>query len=314
MCQLPFGCARWLLLCEVDTLLWYLGRCLHFLYFLLPDTLHFINSVFWLEGHSTTYSPSPHETILCYVLLLDTTEFDTMVNTTIGEGEKRGHGHVASPLFTKLPAELRLKIYREAFSGSQAAIERASSSRSPTLFLEPTDHNRLLFTCHQVYEEACSTYWRMTAVKVGNWADPDGLEEVLRVIPSHARSLIEELQGIIVDDYTKMEFRGFLGHFKQLRTVRLGDAFDMEHRVCKCDGISGWLPHLLYDALFEAGLSRSDLAISAVPLKVAVLQKATYCEMCTLRHMEIFINHMTGKVFDTEEGYVEDEEGFEKVL
>lgn len=69
-----------------------------------------------------------------------------MVETIIGDRKKSGYGHGASPLFIKLPAELRLEIYREAFSGSQATIEGASSGS--VLFIKPTNHNRLLFTCH----------------------------------------------------------------------------------------------------------------------------------------------------------------------
>lgn len=145
-----------------------------------------------------------------------------MVETIIGDGKKSGYGHTASPLFTKLPAELRLEIYREAFSGSQATIEEACSDSS-VFFIKPTNHNRLLFTCHQVYKEACPTYWSKTAVRTrpGSRLEFDQ-EQILRVIPSHARSLIEELQGKMLDSYVERGIVAFFGHFKRLRTFPIG--------------------------------------------------------------------------------------------
>lgn len=238
-----------------------------------------------------------------------------MTNITMGEEKKSGYGHVASPLFTKLPAELRLKIYREAFSGSQAIIERVSP-RSSALILEPTDHNQLLLTCHQVYEEACSTYWTMTAVNLGYQYSMDrvGLQRVLGVIPNHARSFIEELHGTRVDRCSKMGFREFLDQFQKLRTVRLVGVFEEDHSMCGCDCDGPfWCSDHKDNALQVVGLSSDDLAISGEPLEVAVLQKATHFDGSVLTYVDTFINHTTGKVFEPEER-VDDDEGFQKVL
>lgn len=239
-----------------------------------------------------------------------------MVETIIGEGKKSGHGHAALPLFTKLPAELRLEIYREVFSGSQATIEGAPSCSSK-LFLKPTDHNQLLFTCHQVYKEACPTYWSKTAVRIrpGSLLDSNDQEQFLGVIPSHARSLIEELQGRMVGRRAEMGLDEFFSHFKRLRTIRLNDTFDIIDSVPECaGGNSECYQDLIATARCAAGPSGYGFHIETESLKVAVLQKTTYLEICTDTLMDIFINHTNGMLFETKNGCVKDEESFQEVL
>ncbi|ROW08941.1 hypothetical protein VMCG_02946 [Cytospora schulzeri] len=225
-----------------------------------------------------------------------------MATPTNGE-EETDHGPVASPFFNKLPAELRLKIYREVFSGSHTLVLRRGVSSN--LYLAPNSHNRLLLTCHQAYEEACSMYWSMTTVIVGGSQLPDfaGLEEVF------GGALIEELQGVRGDQAVGMGLCEFLGHFERVSTVRLVESFSDPWNDLRP------LPELALDA---AGIPRGELVNAVDRLKVVILRRSTYRSDIDPDFgavvKDLYINHATGKTFETEECSVNDDEGFQKVL
>lgn len=95
----------------------------------------------------------------------------------------------------------------------------------------------------------------------------------------------------------------------------MDDAFDVIYSVFDCRGDkSACYQDLINFAKFAAGLPGCGIAIETEPLRVAVLQKITYLEVSTEKVMDIFINHTTGKLFETKIGCVKDEEGFQEVL
>lgn len=69
-----------------------------------------------------------------------------------------------SPLFTKLPAELRLQIYKEIFEGSRTTYKPSLviGHRTYRNILWPTEHRNFLLTCRKAYNEAHDTYWNKT--------------------------------------------------------------------------------------------------------------------------------------------------------
>lgn len=123
-----------------------------------------------------------------------------MVETIIGDRKKSGYGHGASPLFIKLPAELRLEIYREAFSGSQATIEGASLEQDSR---EDQTQESLRIRPGTNFE-----------------GDPEP-----RQIP-HRRAAGQDARQLCGKGVV-----AFFGHFKRPRTFRLDDAFDVIYSV-----------------------------------------------------------------------------------
>lgn len=70
-------------------------------------------------------------------------------------------GHLASPFFTKLPAQLRLAIYKYVFDDSTvlARIERPGDYRVTEL---RPNRQSILLTCHAIYSEVLHVYWSHT--------------------------------------------------------------------------------------------------------------------------------------------------------
>lgn len=160
----------------------------------------------------------------------------------------RGSGHLASPLFTRLPTEIRLKIYHETFAGSvtalcllpslvesgfwnihkpshkftigvyveEAGISYRQFARS-TLFLAlgkygswnySQSYHQLLLTCRQVYDEALPLYWSETLVRNGEDYHFSRKYFVERV-PDLAKNHIRRILGLT----TEFATAGSICHF-----------------------------------------------------------------------------------------------------
>lgn len=114
----------------------------------------------------------------------------------------RDWGHVKSPFF-KLPPEIRNKIYREAFTGSEVAlvidppldVNVVPVTGRRSIFSTANSNHHFLLTCFQVYLEALALYWATTVVRNGC----DGHFSrgyFLNRIPAFAKPYIQHLRDV----------------------------------------------------------------------------------------------------------------------
>lgn len=171
------------------------------------------------------------------------------IATPCDDGHSVANGHLDSLFFTMLPAELRLKIYDEAFEGSTAIIisfpwHRAATSDQDWMMpwqkwmLRPSQHHQLLLTCHAVYEEAMPVYWSQTVVDMGGTDPGPGAVVMFVVFPSHARQYVQHITNVahpLGSDrwgYAYWPLAQTLSHLPNLKTCRLTD----DNRV-DCDEV-----------------------------------------------------------------------------
>lgn len=125
----------------------------------------------------------------------------------------------ASPLFTRLPAELRLWIYTLVFAGCQATVwfdgefgkylqvwrpwgRRERLARDGQCCYEHSGGGfALLMTCHMVYIEAFQTYWSETALRVtrslraSGWISGCELQQVCTRLPAAIKENLRHLRN-----------------------------------------------------------------------------------------------------------------------
>lgn len=193
-------------------------------------------------------------------------------------------------------------IYNEVFTGSCVTVVASSMSSVP--HLKATDHNRLLLTCHRVYEEARTAYWSRTAVC---GTDAVRLGAVLLSIPSHARPLIEDMR-FNPHQGSRMGACEFLGHFKRLRTIVLTAPSYVEGHVLPHRNYPNWLAIVATLVQREVPLP-SDMITWCVSRGIAVLERL---RGWGITNNDFFVNYATGEVFETDRR-AKDEEGFLKV-
>lgn len=133
-------------------------------------------------------------------------------------------GHIHSPLFTILPAELRLQIYEAIFEGSQAniflwSVEETEYRSLYHYKLRPTPHNLLLFVCRGIYNEALTVYWSQTTIDLGGSKLPHRWScLMLDAIPIYARPYIRYITGVAhIRESRHWYFTLFLQQFPALR-------------------------------------------------------------------------------------------------
>lgn len=102
-----------------------------------------------------------------------------------------------SPLFTKLPAELRLQIYKEIFEGSRTTYKPSLviGHRTYRNILWPTDHRNFLLTCHKAYNEAQETYWNKT-ILYGDPGQKDLAFFFRSVVPDFAKPHLKHIRDL----------------------------------------------------------------------------------------------------------------------
>lgn len=180
--------------------------------------------------------------------------------TPCAEGHRIASGQLDSLFFTMLPVELRLKIYEEALEGSTARITSFPWHRAATVdqcwmvpvkkwMLRPSQHHRLLLTCHAVYEEALSVYWCQTVVDMGGTDLCPGAVVMFVVFPSHARQYVQHITNVaypIGSDhwgYGGWPLAQTLSHLPNLKTCRLTD-----HNRVDCDKVSWFNLGQIFDS------------------------------------------------------------------
>lgn len=138
-------------------------------------------------------------------------------------------GHTKSPLFTKLPLEVREVIYRWFFIGSRQKVGRHTYQSDPSNRYTKSVRNSmprnkqfaLVQACKAVYRESRHIYWSETAVKCAYMS----MRANLNAIPFYARPLIRVLEGVApVDDLAstgQMNLIQFLVHFPKLQYCQL---------------------------------------------------------------------------------------------
>lgn len=152
-------------------------------------------------------------------------------------------GHVQSPLFTKLPLEIREQIYRVFFIGSRQEVGRHAYQSDPNnrytkIVRNSMPRNKqfaLAQACKAVYRESRHIYWSETAVTCAYMS----MRANLNAIPFYARPLIRVLEGVApVDDLVptgQMDLVQFLGHFPNLEYCQLNR--HTVHMYCHYDEI-----------------------------------------------------------------------------
>lgn len=158
-----------------------------------------------------------------------------------------GGGHIRSPLFNKLPAEIRVQIYEEAFAGSKLRLilipsvwsdDPVPSGGRRSIF-RSTGHHNFLLTCRAVYDEALSNYWSKTLVFCGTY---DNVADRLKIpqaghtfhttyvanrISDFAKGQIKHLRqvnpfkGVHYGDTRRLSFPNFLSLFPKLETCEI---------------------------------------------------------------------------------------------
>lgn len=138
-----------------------------------------------------------------------------------------------SPLFTKLPVELRLQIYNEIFEGSKTSYKQTLviGHRTYRNILWPTDHRNFLLTCRKAYTEALETYWSKT-ILYGDHDDRQLVFFLQSVVPGFAKLRIKHIRGLFAVHLWQHPVRGCLDGFRSLQTVgfQYGTVFNMTGR------------------------------------------------------------------------------------
>ncbi|ROV88142.1 hypothetical protein VMCG_10433 [Cytospora schulzeri] len=186
----------------------------------------------------------------------------------------RGSGHPASPLFARLPAEIRLKIYRDTFAGSVAA-----------LFLLPSMLNSDFLNTWKsrntwIYNEALSLYWPGTLVRNGEEYH-FRRDYLVKRVPDVAKNNISRIHGLSdtsCEERPYMHLEELLKHFPRLEACVIVDRmFQVNPPVCSRIGPQDpmWGQRCLeYDYWDIVAWGGSELV--APSHKAQVLQRWTY--------------------------------------
>lgn len=151
----------------------------------------------------------------------------------MADDELRRGQPIGCPLFTKLPTEIRLRIYDAVFEGSRASYKRRIVMGYPGRpyhnILLPTDHCNFLLTCRKAYNEALQSYWSNTIL----CGDHEGTEIVFflqSVVPAFAKLHVRHIRGLWPGNLEEHPVRGCLDEFKSLQTIGFGyrRIFNME--------------------------------------------------------------------------------------
>ncbi|KAK7702784.1 hypothetical protein SLS64_009394 [Diaporthe eres] len=225
-------------------------------------------------------------------------------------------GHIHSPFFIKLPAEVRRMIYREFFDRSRQEVRRHRDRKDPTnrhtefvrICMPFNRQFSLVRTCKAVYQESRDLYWCMTTVTCAYMS----LRANLNAIPLYARPRIRVLEGVVpVDTFTptgQMELDQFLGHFPNLQYCQL--RHHTVHLYCHHDEVP---PE---DVLARSGSGAlREIAVSLNAENPPVFVQRIYVWPKKDRDVVIwaYINHTEGRLSIAAKGSISDEEGFKKV-
>lgn len=188
---------------------------------------------------------------------------DGQTMTSHGDGSTNSAGgHLESPLFTRLPVELRLQIYQDVFHGSTAqsnyfpwhgpAADRCGWCHPKYMYqLRHSGHHRLLLTCHAVYKEATALYWSSTIINMGQERGPDydpwwpgrgwspSIGDSVCAIPAYARQYIQHITNVSRPEGIDANIKGWwlakgISYLPSLKTCRLRDVIQMgpdEHNI-----------------------------------------------------------------------------------
>lgn len=153
-----------------------------------------------------------------------TRDKENMANNTSSD-QPLTPGHTNSPLFTILPYDVRVLIYREVFNGSKVEVvyrsERADPANRHSVFTHiclPVNRQfDLVRVCKEAYKESRHIYWTETAIKLAHTP----LRTNLDGIPMCAKQRIRALEGVpLVDELYathQIPLDHFLGHFPKLK-------------------------------------------------------------------------------------------------
>lgn len=140
-----------------------------------------------------------------------------MMSLSILDGDARPQA--ASPLFTRLPTELRLMIYSYVFMGCQTTVwfdaefgdyrswhwryhsyKHRLARDGQCCFEHSGGGFGLLMTCHTVYIEGFQVYWSETALRVTRdirtWRQGCELQQVCARLPAAIKANLGHLQNI----------------------------------------------------------------------------------------------------------------------
>lgn len=172
-------------------------------------------------------------------------------------------GHLQSPLFKRIPTELRLDIYRHTFAGSETLLQIQPDTphshhhtgdflASESIWL-PSDSRRIVFTtrgrylkyqllltCRQIYDEALATYWSETIV----WNHGGYLSRGLffERIPDFAKLHIKHLRDVQTDVNPGAEALRGVASSRQASFAEALDAFPRLQTCSIRDGAKGKMP------------------------------------------------------------------------
>lgn len=133
-------------------------------------------------------------------------------------------GHANCPLFTELPYDIRVMIYREFFRGSRQEVVSRPDREDPhhhftastRLCLPLNRQFNLVRACKEIYKESRHIYWSETAIKLAYRP----LAANLSAIPQYARQSVRALEGVPIADalssMNQIPIDQFLGRFPRL--------------------------------------------------------------------------------------------------
>lgn len=167
----------------------------------------------------------------------------------ISNAQELPPGHLQSPLFELIPAEVRLDIYRHVFAGSEMALQLHPDALKPRLFPHkplPVGGRRsifctsaygkryqLLHTCKQIYSEALAISWSETIVcnfegRLSRGLFFDRIPDFAKLHIKHLRDVqsfvnrgVKELRGIALSG--QASFAETLDAFPKLQTCSIRD-------------------------------------------------------------------------------------------
>ncbi|KAL2278193.1 hypothetical protein FJTKL_14612 [Diaporthe vaccinii] len=225
-------------------------------------------------------------------------------------------GHINSPLFTKLPGEVRRMIYGEFFDGSRQEVRRHRDREDPTnrytefvrICMPFNRQFSLVRTCKAVYQESRDLYWCETAVKCAYMS----FRANLNAIPFYARLRIRVLEGVVpVDTFNatgQMSLDRFLGHFPKLQYCQL------HHHTVRLYCHHEEIPP--ENVLAESGSEAlREIARSLNTENPPVFVQRIYVlpEKDRDRVSWAYVNHTEDRMYIAAKGSISDEEGFKKV-
>lgn len=177
------------------------------------------------------YSPGVIKTVKSWLQRSLTASVKAIPYSNIIADKSQANG---SPLFTRLPPELRLQIYKHIFDGSKMhfwpsyMVELIMFKRFVVRrrmyenVLVPTHHYNFMLTCRQAYNEARETYWSETTLQ-SEPSDGDFILFTRSIVPDFAKRHIKHirgLSGLLIDNWDSV--RQYLEEFPKLQSVGIG--------------------------------------------------------------------------------------------